>query len=115
MLVGHRQAAELLLKRLNGHGLYTTGISFPTCITRHLGGAAALLGRYDEARKHYQEAIRVSTEMRFRPELALTRLQLAELLLGALPGREEGSPGAPGLRHQRVPRDEDAAVAGDER
>jgi hypothetical protein len=54
---------------------------FPTCIPRHLGGAAALLSRYEEARNHYQEAIRVCTEMRFRPELALTRLQLAELLL----------------------------------
>jgi tetratricopeptide (TPR) repeat protein len=42
---------------------------------------AALLGRYDKARKHYQEAIKVCTEMRFRPELALTRLELAELLL----------------------------------
>jgi serine/threonine protein kinase/tetratricopeptide (TPR) repeat protein len=81
VLVGHRQAAELLLKRLNVPGLYTTGVSFPTCITRHLGGAAALLARYDEARKYYMEAIRICTEMLFRPELALTRLQLAELLL----------------------------------
>jgi hypothetical protein len=39
------------------------------------------MGRYDEARKYYQEAIKVCTEMRFRPKLALTRLQLAELLL----------------------------------
>ena len=85
VLVGHRQAAELLLNRLKDTGLCTTGNHFPTCITRHLGGAAALLGRYDEARKHYQEAIRVCTEMRFRPELALTRLQLAELLLEHYP------------------------------
>jgi len=35
----------------------------------------------EEACSHYQEAIRACTEMRFRPELALTRLQLAELLL----------------------------------
>jgi tetratricopeptide (TPR) repeat protein len=47
--------------------------------------AAALLERYDEARKYYQEAIKVCTEMRFRPELALTRLQLAELLLEHYP------------------------------
>jgi tetratricopeptide (TPR) repeat protein len=43
------------------------------------------LGRHDEARKYYQEAIKVCTEMRFRPELALTRLQLAELLLEHYP------------------------------
>jgi hypothetical protein len=45
----------------------------------------ALLGRYDEARQHYSEAIRVCTEMRFRPELARTRLQFAELLLEHYP------------------------------
>ena len=56
-----------------------------TCIPRHLGGAAALLGRYDEARNYYQEAIKVCMEMPFRPELALTRLQLAELLLKHYP------------------------------
>ncbi|MEW6185915.1 MAG: hypothetical protein AB1585_09285 [Thermodesulfobacteriota bacterium] len=50
-----------------------------------MGGATALLERYDEARQHYQEAIRVCTEMRIRPELALTRLQLAELLLDQYP------------------------------
>ena len=47
--------------------------------------AAALLGRPEEARKYYHEALRVATEMRFRPEVALTRLQLAELLLGDYP------------------------------
>jgi tetratricopeptide (TPR) repeat protein len=81
VVASHRRAAEMMLNRLKDTGLYTTGNHFPTCITRHLGGAAALLGRYDEARKHYMEAIRVCTEMPFRPELALSRLQLAELLL----------------------------------
>ena len=56
-----------------------------TCTARHLGGAATLLGRYNEARKYYQEAIKVCTEIKFRPELALTRLQLAELLLEHYP------------------------------
>jgi len=56
-----------------------------TCTRRHLGAAAALLGRPEEARKYYQEALKVATEMRFRPEIALTRLQLAELLLEHYP------------------------------
>jgi tetratricopeptide (TPR) repeat protein len=43
------------------------------------------LGRNEEARKYYQEAIKVCTETRFRPELALSRLQLAELLLERYP------------------------------
>jgi tetratricopeptide (TPR) repeat protein/archaellum biogenesis ATPase FlaH len=89
VLVGHRRAAELLLNRLNVLGLCTPGFQSPTCIPRHLGSAAALLERYDEARKHYLEAIRVCTEMRFRPELALTRLQLAELLLEHYPAEKK--------------------------
>jgi len=85
VLAGHRQAAELLLRRLAGSSIHTSGLWCSTCTGRHLGGAAAFLGRHDEARKHYQEAIKVCTEMRFRPELALTRLQLAELLLEHYP------------------------------
>jgi tetratricopeptide (TPR) repeat protein len=85
VLVKHRRAAELLLHRLSGSGMHTNGISYITCTALHLGRAAALLGRPEEARNHYQEAIKVCTEMRFRPELALTRLQLAELLLEHYP------------------------------
>ena len=50
---------------------------------------AEYLERYDEACQHYQEAIRVCTEMKFRPELALTRLQLAELLLEHYPDKKK--------------------------
>jgi tetratricopeptide (TPR) repeat protein len=89
VLIGHRKAAELLMKRLSGSGLCASGFFFPTCIIRNLGGAAALLKRYDEARKYYQEAIKVCTETRFRPELALTRLQLAELLLEHYPNEKK--------------------------
>ena len=89
VLVGHKQAAELLLRRLAISGLRTTSIFYMTCVDRHLGAAAALLGRYDEARKYYDEAIKVCTEMRFRPELALTRLQLAELLLEHHPDKKK--------------------------
>jgi tetratricopeptide (TPR) repeat protein len=85
VLVGNRQVSELLMNRFAGTKVSTTGMYYTTCIARHLGGAAALLGRYNEARKHYQEAIRVTTEIRFRPELALSRLQLAELLLEHYP------------------------------
>jgi tetratricopeptide (TPR) repeat protein len=75
------RAAEVLSSLLAGAVYETTGVQNPTCVARHLGGAAALLGRCEEAREHYKEAIKVCTEMKFRPELALTRLQLAELLL----------------------------------
>jgi tetratricopeptide (TPR) repeat protein len=88
VLVGHRQAAELLLKRFSVTGLCSPGF-YPTCIPRHLGGAAALLERYDEARKYYQEAIEICTKMPFRPEIALSRLQLAELLLEHYPDEKK--------------------------
>jgi hypothetical protein len=80
VLAKHAQAAEILLGLLVGSVYKTTDLHNPTCVARHLGAAAALLGRYEEARKHYNEAFKVCTDMRFRPELALTRLQLAELL-----------------------------------
>jgi len=89
VLVGHRRAAELLLERFKDNTLATTGYWWPTCIARHLGGAAALLERYDEAREHYKESLRVATEMKFRPEIALTRLQLAELLLEHYPDEKK--------------------------
>jgi tetratricopeptide (TPR) repeat protein len=85
VLAGHRTAAELLLRRLSGSSSQTSGLWRTTCTGRHLGAAAAFLGKPDEARKYYQEAIKVCTEMKFRPELALTHLQLAELLLEHYP------------------------------
>ena len=85
VLTGHRQAAELILNRFTGTGISTSGIYNTTCIPRHLAGAAALLGRFVEARKHFQEALKICTGMNLRPELALTRLQLAELLFEHYP------------------------------
>ena len=85
VLAGHRQAAELLLHRLAGCSSHTSGLWLTTCAGRHLGAAAAFLDRPAEARKYYQKTIRACTDMRFRPELALTRLQLAELLLEHYP------------------------------
>jgi eukaryotic-like serine/threonine-protein kinase len=89
VLTGQHQAAEMMLNRFAGTGVVTSGIWWPSCIPRHLGGAAALLGRYDEASNYYQEAIEVCNEMRFRPELALTRLQLAEFLLERYPAEKK--------------------------
>jgi hypothetical protein len=89
VLAGHRPAVELLLRRLGGSNSKTSGLWLTTCKDRHLGAAAALLGRCDEARGYYQEAIKDCTEMKFRPELALTRLQLAELLLEHYPDEKK--------------------------
>jgi tetratricopeptide (TPR) repeat protein len=85
VLAEHTRAAEILSNLLAGGVYKTSGLHNPACVARHLGGAAALLGRHKEARKHYREAIKVCTGMKFRPELALSRLQLAELLLEHYP------------------------------
>jgi DNA-binding CsgD family transcriptional regulator len=85
VLVGHRVAAARLLGRLARSDLTTTGVRLPTCIARHLGTAAALLGRRDEARAFFQSALATAHAMRFRPEVALTCLGLAELLLTSYP------------------------------
>jgi transposase-like protein len=81
----HKRLAEILFEALRDTPFKTTGFWYPTCVARHFGGAASLLNRFEEARKYYQEAIKVCTEMRFRPELTLTLLQLAELLIEHYP------------------------------
>jgi hypothetical protein len=56
-----------------------------TCIGRHLGAAAALVGKPDEGRDFYRQALELAHKLRFRAEIALTRLQMAELLLDSYP------------------------------
>ena len=72
--------------------LFRSDSSLVTCPARHLGAAAALLGEREKAKAYYQQALEVCAKIRFRPETALTRLQLAELLL-----EESEEVGAQGL------------------
>jgi DNA-binding NarL/FixJ family response regulator len=51
------------------------------CVARHLGDAAALVGDRTAARGYYAQAVESAGKIRFRPELALTHLRLAELLV----------------------------------
>jgi hypothetical protein len=67
-------------------------------IARLLGAASALLGEPEQARAYYEQALQVAGKLRFRPEIALSRLQLAELLLDD--GEGGGSVGA---RHGACP------------
>ena len=91
-LTGHREAVSLLLQRFARGSIPPFGpVRSVTCSLRILGAGKALLGRYEEARADYQEALRVSTEFRFRPEVALTRLQLAELLLEHYPAEKKAA------------------------
>ena len=47
--------------------------------------SVALLGTPEEAHAYYQEALDMAGKLRFRPEIALTRLELTELLLEHYP------------------------------
>jgi tetratricopeptide (TPR) repeat protein len=74
-------ALEKRLRPLAGRCLWIYGL----CIGRLCGGAAKLLRRPDEARGYYNQALAVCEKVRFRPEIALTRVELAELLLEHYP------------------------------
>jgi tetratricopeptide (TPR) repeat protein len=57
--------------------------------SRHLGAAAAFLGRPGKAREYYQKGLELATRIKFRPEIALIHLQLAELLLEHYPDEKK--------------------------
>ncbi len=82
VLLGDRETAAILVHRLAGlAGAIGMGSQDVNCVGLHLGAAYALLGKPDAARAAYQEGLAVCEKARFRPEIALIRLGLAELLL----------------------------------
>jgi tetratricopeptide (TPR) repeat protein len=64
-------------------------LHFPFSPARVVGNAAVLLGRPDDGRRHYNQALEVCEKARFRPEIALTHLDLAELLLEHYPDEHD--------------------------
>ena len=60
----------------------------PAAVGRRLADAEALLGMPEQARKHYNDALEVCLRVRFRPEIALARLGLAQLLLDHYPNEQ---------------------------
>jgi hypothetical protein len=82
-VVGDRELAGVLLRRFAPlAGLIITELSMAHCIGRLCGDAAVLLDQPEEARGFYDQALVACERIRFRPELALTHLAIAELLLG---------------------------------
>jgi len=84
VIVRDRAAAEVLTHRLAPLA-HLSSLFGTSCPARTLAGAAALLGKPDEARDQYRQAMEVSARIRNRPEIALTHLELAELLLDHYP------------------------------
>ena len=90
VLVEDRELCSDLAERLAPVAFLSTAHIAQTCPARHLGGAAALLGEPDKARGYYRQALEAAGKIRFRPEIALTHLQLADLLIENYPdGRAE--------------------------
>ena len=81
VLLEERDVAATLSSRLSSLSLLATSWADSTCIARLLAGAAALAGETKKAREFYQQALEISKRIRNRPEIALARLGLAELLL----------------------------------
>jgi hypothetical protein len=83
VLAGDGEMAAVLSMPVEGCDLMlgSSGIFEFTGVARHLGGTAALLGDTERARGYYTKALELSEKARFRPEIALTHLQIAELLV----------------------------------
>jgi tetratricopeptide (TPR) repeat protein len=78
--VGDRELAKALSDDVRAIAHLISEV-FPTSIARHLGDAAALLGEREQAQAYYEQALEVCNRLHFRPEIALTHLGIAELLL----------------------------------
>ena len=90
VLAGDKDTAAGLTSRLAPYAA-ALNTNAATSFGRPLGDAAKLLGLPDEARGFYGQAIEVCEKVRFRPELALTRLGLAELLLDHYPDEHDAA------------------------
>jgi hypothetical protein len=82
ILLGDRDATARLYRKFDG----LTGVQLNTRtelsnIARQLGDAARLLGEPVAAMDHYRRSLDWAIQLRFRPEIALTRLNIAEVLL----------------------------------
>jgi DNA-binding CsgD family transcriptional regulator len=79
--VAQRDAALVLTERLACVAHVCTVGWAPTSVSRQLGDAAAFLGDPEAARANYAHALQTAGKIGFRPELALTHLGIAELLV----------------------------------
>ena len=84
--LGHADVARVLQGRMGPlAGLLDTQVQMIYNIGRLCGGAAVLMGEPERARQYYAQGLDVCLRVRFRPEIALTRLEIAELLLHHYP------------------------------
>ena len=85
VLIEDRELCSVLAQKLAPAAFLSNAFIAYTCPARHLGAAAALLGESEKARAYYHRGLEAAGKIPFRPEIALIRLQLAELLLEHYP------------------------------
>jgi DNA-binding NarL/FixJ family response regulator len=78
------QEAEALTRQLAPVTHLSMVVGMPNA-ARLIGDAALLRGNLSAARAHFELAVERTSQIRYRPELALSRLELAELLLDHFP------------------------------
>jgi tetratricopeptide (TPR) repeat protein len=85
VLGADRETAATLSRRLAHLAACPVAHRVGVSYARLLGEAAALLADPVRARAYYEQALELCEKVRFRPEIAMTRLELAELLLEHYP------------------------------
>jgi DNA-binding CsgD family transcriptional regulator len=85
VILEDRRATAFLAQRLEPAADAAVADTALTSVARHLGTASTLLHEPEAARNYYHRALEISQKVQFRPEVALTRLQLGELLLKQYP------------------------------
>jgi hypothetical protein len=88
--IGDTELTRALRRRLTPLGT-RLDMGVTTCTSRVLGHASAMLGEAGVARAQYGSALEFSQSLRFRPEIALTHLDLAELLLEHYPDERDAA------------------------
>jgi DNA-binding CsgD family transcriptional regulator/tetratricopeptide (TPR) repeat protein len=88
VLLGDAEASAKLAQRVELLAHMSTGAWAGPCYARLLGGSAALNGQREEAIAYFRQAIENTARIRFRPELALSRLELAEVLWDGAPAEQ---------------------------
>jgi hypothetical protein len=90
VLTGDRETAGSLVPRFAAMAGELRSVCW-MAVGRLLGDALVLLDKPDQARGFYAQAVEVCGRVRHRPELALTHLSLAELLLDHYPNEQDAA------------------------
>jgi hypothetical protein len=91
VLIEDADWARRLLAFIPGELPLVMGPGNYTCVARNVGGAYALLSEKEKARSSYEEAVDGCAKAGFRPDHALSRLGLAEVLLDHYPDEHDAA------------------------